>query len=424
MATKKANTTKLIIIQKSGVASISYLLDTANNLSEIRTTLTSDGALNFMKPNDYFLNQGSKIPFSAEVYVTLNDVLNGENTLVIGTPEVTDPLDPQDGVEHYNDLSDAEKQSLFNNIEIFNGLTFSPEAGFEKSFKKLFTWKSNKFPNAITPRVLTEVKYTSAFSKVTHSLQETSTNSGSVSLNTPYGGSEAEFKHEQSKSTSSTEITEYITGKYLVRKVALQMDLSNYESTIEFNEAIGNALQSSTDNDFKTCIAVLKALNDYGYYVPKQFNVGGALFTSDSTTISEYSESETNIQEFGGSFKSEFNGIGGGASYNNAQGSTQTTTTSDKFQITSFSQVGGRAGTSNDFDEWAKTLDKAIYWGIATFDEMLPSIALLKNAQHMNRVIQLFDKFNSYPGVLEVQPHINLLEYATATQNIFNPWGV
>ena len=121
--------------------------------------------------------------------------------------------------------------------------------------------------------------------------------------------------------------------------------------------------------------------------------------------------------------KEPFNGIGGGASYNNAQGSTQETTTSDKFQITSLSQVGGRAGTSNDFNEWAKSLDKAIYWNVATLDKMVPSIALMTNIPNMNKIIQLFDKFSSYPGAIEVQPFVDLLDYGTAVQNIFNPWG-
>ncbi|REH54955.1 MAC/Perforin domain-containing protein [Tenacibaculum gallaicum] len=419
----KKNETKLIVFQKSGATSISYPFDVNDTLAQVRKTLESPKADSFMDKDDYFLNHGSKVLVSSEKTITLSILLDGSNTVNIGSPEHSDPLDPKDGVQHYMNLSNVEKESLFNNIQIFNGLTFNPTYGFQKSFKKIYSWKDNQFPDSVIPRVLTEVVYTDSYSKVTHSLQETSTDSSSVSLNTPYGGGEAEFKYEKSKETSSSKVTEYITGKFLVRKVALQIDLSKFQSSDEFNQAINQALHDNMDNDFQACKAVLEVLNEYGYYVPKQFNLGGALFSSDTTTITEYSESETNKQEFGGSFKAAFDGIGGGASYNHAQGSTEKTTKSDKFQITSFSQVGGRAGTSNDFNEWAKSLDKAMYWGVATFDEMLPSVALISNVPNMNKIIQLFDKYSSYPGVLEVQPYVNLLDYATSVQDLFNPWG-
>ncbi len=422
--TKAIQNTTLIIFQKTGAVSISYPFDITASLTQVRSVLTSSQAGNFMAPNDFFLNNGSKVLIATEDGLTLDALIDEQDTVHIGIPQVQDPLDPQDGVQSYDDLSAVEKNAIFENNQVFHGLSFTPNEGFQKSFKQLYTWKNNQFPDAVTPRVSTQVVYTDSFSKVTNSLQETSTHSGSVSLNTPYGGGEAEFKYEQSKQTTSTEITAYITGKYLVRKVALQMDLEYFEPTQDFDNALNTVLQMHANNDFKACKAVVEVLNTYGYYIPKKFNLGGVLFSSDTTTISEYSETETNIQEFGGSFKAAFNGIGGGASYSNAQGSTQTTTTSDKFQITSFSQIGGRTGTSNDYNEWAKSLDNAIYWGVATLDELLPSIAIMSNIANMNRIILLFDKFNSYPGIHEIQPHINLLEYATATQNIFNPWGV
>ena len=306
MTTKTKSNIQLIVFQKSGAVSISYPFDINNTLAQVRSTLESDTVDNFMSPNDYFLNEGSKVLISTEKSIPLNVLLNNENTVNIGILSAVDPLDPKDGVQHYNDMSAAEKIALFGNIEIFNGLTFTSAEGFHKTFKKLYSWKNDQFPNAVTPRVLTEVEYKNSFSKVTNSLQETSTNSGSVSLNTPSVGGEAEFKYEQSKNTSSTEISEYITGKYLIRKIALQIDFSNFEISDDFDDALNTALHNNIDNDFQACKAVLQVLNSYGYYIPKEFNLGGALFTSDSTTISDYSESETNIQEFGGSFKGTF----------------------------------------------------------------------------------------------------------------------
>lgn len=425
MATKKSNDVELVFFDKAGGTSIGLPFDLHTTLDKVRVVLESSKTKHFMSSDDFFISHGSEILKDEESSISLGMVISDDHRLSIGVPQPNNPLDPKDGVQHYNSLSGAQKLSLFNNVEIFNGLTFDSAHGFHKSFKKIYTWKDGIFPDALIPRVLTEVVYTDSFSKVTHSLQETSTDSGSVSLNTPYGGGESEFKYEKSKTTSSSKVTEYITGKYLVRKASLSSDLDNLVATDEFNHAIATALHNNINNDFAACKAVLQTLNTYGYYVPKEFNLGGALFSSDSTTITEYSESTTTKQEFGGSFKAAFDGIGGGASYKHAQGSDQTTTNSNKFQITSFSQVGGRSGTSNNFNEWSKSLDKAIYWNVATFDKMFPSVALLSDANDMNKIISLFDKFNSYSGIHEVQPYINLLDYATAIQDLFggSPWG-
>lgn len=425
--------TQLIKINKPGTVPVSVQLDPASMLSEVRTTLeATDSATpgeKVMDSTDSFLNQGSVILKSQEATTTLGALLAGGNSITIGAGTADDPLATQDGVQHYNDLSDAEKTSLFNKIQIFKGLTFGGTEGFGKSFKTVYSWKDGTNPDVVLPRILTEVSTVSAYTKVTHAMEDSNVQSGSASLSTPYGGGDAEFKYAQSKSKSSSQVTQYLTGKFIVRKVEISIDPTQFVIDPAFEAAIANAVDLSSNSDkFQQYFNLLKVLNQYGYYIPQEFTLGGALLSSDSTTISDFSESKTTEQEYGGSFKAAFDGIGGGASYKNAQKNTTTTTTSTKFQVTSFNQIGGKAGTSNDFDNWAASLDKAIYWDVASYDKLLPTLAIISDAQVQNKCLNLINKFQSYPNAVELQPNLSMLDYGTAVESILqsddgSPWG-
>ena len=412
---------KLIIIQKSGAASQSVLLDIDMMLSDIREILKSNKMMN---NTDFFLNKGSQVLKSQEKIVQLQILLVGNDTLVIGAGENDDPIGVDDGVQHYNGLNESQKKSLFlDHIQIFKGLSIDSK-GFHKTFHDMYEWKDSKCPKALMPRVISEVFYQKAFSKVTHTFNKNSVDESSVSLDTPYGGGEAEYKHEKSKETSTTKVTEYITGKFILRKVRIRVEMDSLILNKDFETKVIQAIKRHPNNEFNQYYSLLEVLNEWGYYVPTQFTLGGMLYSSDHTTIKDYSESETRKKEYGGSFKAAFKGIGGGASYKHAEGSTQSTTTSDRFQITSFSQIGGKADTSNDYSEWAKSLDKAIYWNVASYEELVPVVALLKDVQIQNTCLRLMNKYNSYSAASQLQPTLNMRDYATKVESYFaSPWG-
>ncbi len=412
-------TNKLITIVKSGQVSKSMMLDTDAMLSAIRKVLVT---ATYMDDDDLFLNQGSEIDQTNEVSITLQDLLNGTNSLNIGAGTIVDPIGTDDGVQHYNELSSAQKSSIFSNISIYKGLTLK-STGFGPTFHKLYTWKNGNFPAVINPHIVTQIDYSYSFSKLVQTMDENSVDKGSVSLDVPFLEASAEFSYEKSKSTSSEKVTEYITGKYTVRKVMAQVDANNIVADPAFEKAVKDAIDSST-NEFNQYYELLTTLNEWGYYIPLEFTLGGALFSSDSTTITEYSEAESQKQEYGGSFKAKFDGIGGGGSYSHAEGSSQSTTQSNKFQITSFSQVGGRAGTSDSYSDWAKSLDKAIYWDVASYDKMYPSLGLLQDAKLQSICIHLMDTYGNYPHAVELQPYLKMKDYSSAVQNLYsNPWG-
>lgn len=427
----KAVKKELVTIKKSGNISVSLQLDPGQKLTQIRkelqTTENNHGDM-IMNPEDDFLLDGSSVLRSQESQLTLEDLLKGGHEISIGSSNEEDPLATDDGVQHFNQLGEAEKESLFNNVQLFRGFTFDKE-GFKATFKKAYSWKKHAIPDALRPRIITEVSTESAYSKLTHSMQVSNVQSGSASLSTPYGGGDAEFKYAQSREKSSEKVTQYLTGKFIVRKIELEQDSSNFVINPDFEDAVVHAvdLANHSETDLDKYMRLLGVLNEYGYYIPEKFTLGGVLFSSDKTSISSYSESKTTETEFGGSFKAAFKGIGGGASYKNAHKETETTTSTNKFQVTSLLQIGGKAGTTNDFSNWAKSLDKAIYWDICSIDKLYPTIGLIEHVEVQNKCIKLMNKYNSYPAPHALQPNLNMVGYATEVENVLigddTPWG-
>lgn len=409
---------KLITISKSGQVSKSMSLDPDDLLSTVRQQLEQ---ASYMASSDLFLNQGSEIDQNQESTITLADLLGGSTTITIGSGTVVNPIGVDDGVQHYNELSAQQKLAIFANIGIFKGLTFEA-SGFGPTFHNVYSWKNGKFPSVLQPRISTQIDYSYSFSKLVQTMEQNSVDKGSVSLESPFVDASAEFSYEKSRSTSSEKVTEYITGKYIVRKVMAQVQMGDLVVEPAFEKAVDSAI-SSNANPFQQYYALLKVLNSWGYYIPLEFSLGGVLYSSDSTTITEYTQAESEKQEFGGSFKAKFEDIGGGGEYSHAQGSSQSTTRSNKYQITSFDQIGGRDGTTDSYENWAKSLDKAIYWNVASYDMLFPTIGLIKDVSLQNTCISLMDQFSSYPHAVEVQPYLDMTRYATAVQSLYaNPW--
>ncbi|HEY0144396.1 MAG TPA: MAC/perforin domain-containing protein [Thermoanaerobaculia bacterium] len=423
MATATASENSILVnVKKTNGKSQAYLLDTTDTLDTVRTFLTGK---KLMSINDSFLfDGGTAVDRDQEAQITLGDVIK-DKVLMIGAPANGSAIDPADGVARYNLLNDDQKRAIFENVQIFRGLTFGANT-FGKSFKDVYTWAPGYTPAANTPRVITELVSNYAFNKATSELKNYSSQSASVNVSSPYGSADAEYKTEQSKTTSTSKVTEYLSTKYIVRKADLQVDPQSLVVTPDFVAAVRTALKGneSTLDGYHNLVSVL---NDYGYYIPVEFTLGGAILGTDQTDISDLSEAETHKQEFNASFKAEFEGIGGGGAYGEASGSDKTTTTSTKFQNITMELIGGSPGLEKDYPEWAKSLNAAIQWGMADVSKFRPTLVLLasddEGRQILGTAINLLDKFASAPRSAELQPYIDMRAYNSSLQVLVNPFA-
>ena len=409
---------KLILVQKSNGEEKNIALDVTAKLSETRAALK---AAKFMTDADMFLNQNAPVDMGSEGLIKLSALVGPEGKEALHIGSATPNLGGDNSLQRYKSLPDASKLALFNteNVDIYKGLTANPQDGFIRTFKPaIVAWHANNLPNSKLPRVLTSVTTEDSFNEVDKTMNETSTDKASASLTTPYGGGDASFEYAQSHSTSSKEVTQYMIGKYSTRKVALQVERSNLQLTADFEGAILQAAQQPEDID--GIVDVIKVLNDRGWYVPIEFTLGGLLYSTATTKISEYSEASSEKTEFSAGFKAAFDGIGGGASYSHAEGSDKSTTTTTKYNSLQFDQIGGVDAPKDDnFSKvWHDSLKVAINWGVISYDKLFPTVALLSNRRLVRWIIQKLDKYATYDSVKDRQTVIDIEKYSTAVETI------
>lgn len=407
----------LIKVSK-GQTSKSFALDTSEKLSETRTIL-SEPPNSFMTEADDFLNDGSPIQRSAESLIALSAISGEENAISIGSGA---DIGGDDGVQRYNRMSEASKRALFDNIQIRRGLTVD-NTGFKKTFKNLYDWKNSRLPEANMPRVLTEVEQHFTFTKDTFTLETSGVQSGSISLTAPFGDAKANYKYAQEHKESTSTTTEYMTQRYLSKKVDLNVPVAYLEANLEFLAAVKNAIKDREDS-IDGYEALANVLNDWGWYIPLQYTLGGVLYATKHTSIKEYSEADSESQTFGGEFKAAFDGIGGGSAYENSSGTKSESSSTDKETNVQILQIGGLAGTSNSFTDWNKSLNEAITWNTASFQKLYPSLMLLAGVENetLSSAIYLLQRYNSYKQVADLQPYINVSDYELTLSELLNPF--
>lgn len=411
---------QLVVVQKVGGDAKGFMLDPAHHLSAVRKTLE---AKQFMDESDAFLHANAPVERSDEGRVPLSALIGDGDGGELHIGESKPDLGPDaDGLVRYDALSDTQKLALLSgtNVAVYSGLTASTK-GFAPSFKPaLAPWHAADLPNARAPRIITEVSTDTAFSEVEKSLSETSTDKASLDLTTPYGGGEASYEYAKTHSESSDEVTEYLVGKYIVRKVSLQVEQSALQLTADFERAVVAAAKASSDID--GIAAVIDVLNARGWYVPAELTLGGAVFTSSSTKISKFSESDSEKTDFSVGFKLAFDSIGGGASYSHAEGRDTSTSTTSKFTSLSFDQIGGQPAPNDDqfVTKWIESLKSALNWGVASYDRLVPTVGLLTTPRLAVWITQMLDRYSTYESVASRQTVIDLASYSTSVQTMLS----
>jgi hypothetical protein len=409
----------IIKVSRTDGRSENFQLNTDNKLDSIRTFLTGK---KIMDANDVFLSQGAEVDREQESDIALADVLK-DNGLSIGE-STPDSNIGGDDMARYTQLRDDQKRAIFSAIQIFRGLTFD-EDGVSPGFNDLYAWPPGYLPVANVPRINTELTSSYSFSKVTSDLHVYGSNSTSVSFSSPYASGEAEFKHEQSKTTTSSKVTEYVVTRYTVRKVILKADPAKLIGSTGFVAAVAKAVTGNEDSrdGYEN---LMKVLNQWGFYVPVQFTLGGVIYSRDTTEIDDYSLAESQKDEFSGSFKAQFDGIGGGAAYKEAHGSDSTTTSSTKNQNTQLQLIGGKPGTEKDYPAWASSLNQPIAWQLAETQQLYPSLMLLNTSKDgrnaLQAAIRIIDRFAAYPGAATLQPYLDMSAYNMRLQELLNPF--
>jgi hypothetical protein len=398
-------------------------LDFNAMLSDIRTILEGESPV-LMTEDDFFLISGSPLALNNESITSLNSImtapLSGPYILTVGNGSV-----PISDLTDWTLMSEGQKATVLNTVaQVTKGLSLSADQGLYKvtfdAIKPMVSgvseWTSD------IPRIQTSVTTNSYFSKYASSLATSSSNGGSLSVDTPYGSGSASYDQAKSQESGKSTVTTYSVGTYNVNKVDVVLDQTQFELTDNFFNALSNAA-SLTDGQSQF-VGIVQALNKYGWYLPVNLTLGGALLTIQQSESESWSQSQSTTDTFGASFKASFDGIGGGAAYNSSNTSKTTSSGSNGSDSLSFTAIGGSAADSNNFTNWAKSLAPASAWSTSAYNQMIPSLYPLLNMGGDNKAMLYFIKnmmAQQYSGCIELeqlQPLIDVGAYLTALNNL------
>lgn len=405
-------TNTLILVKKTDGEKKNYSLDLTNTLEAVRKILTNDG---FMYVDDVFIVNDATIDIAAEKNTTLDVIVGvkGKKPLLLGTVE-GGLENPDKTVDRYNSLNMQQKLALFNNVQIYHGITASSKNGIEKSFKPcIVNWHESQMPNSKNAYYVSQVIIDESFSEVEKSFSITNTDKMSASINTPYGGGKTSFEYMKSRSKTSKEVKTYLTGKFLINKVDLEVELKNIQLADDFYQEMLVAVKSGSDIDQYENI--VKVLNNRGYYVPIKFTIGGMIYSESSTEVSTYKEVEKEKKDFSVGFKLAIDGFGGGSDYSHSTETESSTSTTQKYSNLNIIKKGGRPDCVK-YEAWTKSLNPAINWDVIKYDKLYPTLALLPDKRLIRYCIQLLDTYNTYSTVKDLQQVFNIGKYTTQVE--------
>lgn len=411
---------QLIKVQHSNGEAKSLNLDTGAMLDAIRKELTGPG-IAFMQEADSFLHDNSQVARDHEGKTALESVLGDGEVLHIGAP---DGLLPEDGVDRYVKLNDAQKRQLLNAIQLRRGMIVNDD-GLEKSFADVYDW--TKMPAGNAPRVLTTLSSRFVFSTVVHSMEKSGVESGAISLSTPWGGGEASFEHAKTQSSTTKKVSEYLTVRFSACMVDIMTDPKSLAPEPKFVEAIKGAFKPERkgEEQLDDAVALVVVLNTWGWYIPIRYTLGGVLYATTTKEVTEYTQAKTESTKFGGSFKAAFNGIGGGGAYANAEGEHSSTGSTAGSETATILQIGGAPGSADNYSNWADSLKKSVAWSTVTFGQMYPTLMLLLGVEPrlLSECVQRLQKYSTYPRVKDLQRHIDVGGYEKVLAQLLNPFG-
>ena len=163
-------------------------------------------------------------------------------------------------------------------------------------------------------------------------------------------------------------VTEYMTQRYLSNKVELSVPQQNIKGNPEFIEQVKQAVKGK-EQSIDGYEALVNVLNEWGWYIPLKFTLGGALYATKKEQITTYSVADSESQKFGTEFKAAFDGIGGGGAYEHSEGKKSSSSSTEIAKTAQLLQIGGKAGTVSAYKEWNDSLDEAINWNTITFEK-------------------------------------------------------
>lgn len=308
-------------------------------------------------------------------------------------------------------INDSE---ILQNVKICNGMTYT-DGKFRQTYRQVYKFIDNQIPSALTPELIKKEEVY-AFTEDVHTMQCSGVTSGSVSLNTPWLTAEANFNFAKENSKAAGKVLSYNTFRYLIQKRAFSAAEDQLEISDQFYDVIKRAVSARRDVD--KYYKLVEALNQWGWYVPLEYVVGGAVYSTKTSQVTTEKESEKESREIGAKFELTYMKMASvGAGVSNTQSHGNSASQDEKKETMTLLQIGGNVCGQDNFNGWLESLQSdPKSWGLIAFKRFSESLMLLydKDLDMWNKCLRLLSKYYDNAAMKDLQPFINIRDYHNA----------
>lgn len=411
---------KLINVKNTKGQSESMQLDFNANLEDTRLILKY---YNVMTDSDRFIFNNVAVNQDSERETKLSEILKNEIELNIGAAGSINNLP---GEQKYNSMNIDQKLFILgaHNLKVCNGLTIKKEDDVKlfQTYKKLYRFADNYAPQGINPPTLLAIEELYTFTEESHSMQYSGVNSASVSLSIPNASVQANYEYAKNNSQSNDELDTYLTKRYLYKKIDIFVDPTRLIVEDDFLHVVRNAVRGF-ERSIDGYTNLVNVLNEYGWYIPIQYTLGGAIYSTKISKVRTLAEARMESHNFGARVDASYMNIRAGIGINHKDSSNVNNTTKTNNDSLMFRQIGGNGVGQDNLMGWIDSLDDANNWRIIRYTNLMPSLMLLHGVDSitLSNAMKLLTKYNSYSEVRSLQPHINIQEYENVIAYDVNP---
>ena len=367
-------------------------------------------------------NYGEKSKMTEEQNQDTNPKTQGKENINITLQQIPLIPPPAPAPSYFQDLKDYEKEDLYRRLELKKALTVNKIRSededwvISKAFKEAIYWTTE--PNWIVPRKIASFTVDVSNSFVTRQLTKSfSKETGTLGAGL-FGDLDYNSNKESSGSTSVNATTKsYLLAEYKRPKLFLSVDWNSIQLNDDFKNKLKEALNT---NELSSFAKLNYLLNEYGYFVPMKFVIGGKISTQAEVN-SQISSDSQQYQSFASGFASKLNLLS-----NQALGvSSQSTTSSKKQSNINKSDIGdmkleyyGGIGSVLDFNGWIASLNYYQIWQVIKYSNVVPIICFF-DEELRNKAIRAFIRYSYYPDTGKPLL-LNGIHYASLALDLIN----
>lgn len=370
-------------------------------LKNLRIDLESKG---LMLPNEeYFLTRQIINDIAQFSYIYDEHVIKACQILV----------DHNDNLHLYVGRSSRQQLSIANRF--LSGMQPDNDTGkWKMLMTKVAVFKSNFQPLERKPSDISDNQFESnsflvreKFERAIEGIDETT-----LSVSTPWVSANAGYTQTNTDESSSSSEMIYSYARYVCGKKEVEIDPLQLLPSRPFVKKLDAIVGHEYPSNLQRAIDLVKTLNEYGWYVPVHYVLGGSFRIQEETQKTAKSSLEKTSKSLRAGLEASFKSIAS-VSANTKHDHSDTTRQSNETELSNAQKSSVGANGALDIQSFLTNVENEENWQIIRYIKFYPTLVLLKTSDDWTFVecVKLLRNYYYFDEIKQLQRQIDVEKY-------------